>query len=582
MKYFILLLLLLSKLSFASSENITISYFESKDNTLRIEEVISKPFINLPTHSLSEGFNFNTFWIKINTKKIHSETDTKILYLNNPTLDYIDFYHNLQLVKQAGDYRKNPDQREIAYAFPLEINASNTYYLKLQTHNGLFIKFLLDTPEEHRRHTDYEKMFLTFFFGFILSLIVYNMFLFITLKERVYFYYIAFQISIFILLLSYSGLGYYLFWHGNHVLNEFIYKRFEILALFFALIFAQTFLNIKSHSFWLNRIINLTLLLLVYVVLTPWEYHAWLFQVVLILTVLLGFIMIVFALIKRVKDATLFFVATFFILLGTLVTFLKIFGFLEVNFITTWSVYIGSMIEAILFSIALANQINALKQREQALVHLQKEKLEQEVQRQTHSLKSMLQEKEILLKEINHRVKNNLQLISSFVSFALVYTKEPDVLQTLKQRIQAIALLYNSLYKQDSTTKVNMKIYISHICNEIFKIYTPNVILNLQIKNIEFSFDKAITLGLLVNEIVTNMITHAFNNKREKAKIDLSLYKEQQQYILEIHDNGLGFDVHKNYESLGLKLIKRLSEKQLKGQLLIESNDKGSSFVITF
>jgi two-component sensor histidine kinase len=424
-------------------------------------------------------------------------------------------------------------------------------------------------------------MFLTFFFGFILSLIIYNTFLFVTLKEKTYFYYIAFQVSIFMLLLSYSGMGYHLIWKENHFLNEFIYQKFEVLALFFALVFAQTFLAIKEHSIALNNAINIILLLLIYILLTPWEYHSFLFKIVLIQTVLLGFVMILYSIYKKVKDAKIFFVATIFILFSTLVTFLKIFGFLEVTFITTWSIYIGSMIEATLFSIALANKINALKEREQALISQQNIMLEDEVLKQTESLNNTLKEKEILLKEVNHRVKNNLQVISSFVSFASINSKDKKTLQTLNQRIQAISLLYRSLYKPDSKTTVDMKNYLEHLCREIFKIYMPDIRLSLHAKEVQLDFDKAITVGLLVNEVISNMIEHAFKGIKS-AKIELILKKEKDIFTLSIKDNGIGFKSDKNYKSLGLKLIKRLSEKQLKGQLLVKSDNKGSSFIIIF
>ena len=583
MKLFLILVLYLFSFSLMASEKATqvkISYLETEDTNLTIKELDSKNFLELKNNSISKGFNFHDFWIKITFPK-HSKLENQILYVNNPTLDSVEFYKNNELLQRTGDHKIDKYKNNIAYAFPLETDSHNVYYIKLQTQNGLFTKFCFDKPNMHQKRNDLEKMFLTFFFGFILSLIVYNSFLFVTLREKVYFYYIAFQISIFMLLLSYSGLGYYLIWHGNYHLNEFIYQRFEILALFFALIFAQTFLNIKRYSIKLNILINFTLLELIYIVLTPLDYHAFMLQFTLIQTVLLGLVMIVYALIKKVENANVFFMATFFILIGTLVTFLKIFGFLEVNFFTTWSVYIGSMIEATLFSIALANKINALKKREQVLLTQQKELLEVEVKKQTFSLKSTLKEKEVLLKEINHRVKNNLQIISSFISLSSVYCQDEKVLLSLQQRVQAISILYNSLYRPDSNSNVNMKIYIQHICDEIYKIYTPNIELNIEVNNLTLNFDKAIIVGLLVNEIITNMITHAFDDT-QNAQIKLSLIKRNHHYILKIIDNGKGFDSEKSYKSLGLKLIKRLSEKQLKGQLLVESNHKGSSFMVTF
>ncbi len=559
---------------------VVFSYYEAPNDTMTIEDIKNKPFQILDTDSISKGFNFHTFWIKFSVSPSDS-IEKQILYLNNPTLDYVDFYQDKQHIKSTGDRRSDLEKDTLGYAFVIDMQTPHTYYLKLKTDSGLFTSLSLNPPHIHQKQIEYEKIFLTFFFGFLFSITLYNAFLYITLREKVYLYYVTFQVSTFLLFLSYSGMGYYLLWQGNSLLNEIIYQKGEILSLFFALLFAQTFLNTKEHFTYLNKAINLTLLLLLYILFTPWQYHGWLFQTTLIWTVVLGFFIVGHAIRKKIQDATLFFVATFSVLLGTLLVFLKIFGIMEVNLITTWAVYFGSMFEALLFSIALANRITLLKKREQTLIQEQKEILEREVDKQTISLRNMVSEKETLLKEINHRVKNNLQIISSFVSFASLQSEDKKTLQALDQRIHAISLLYSSLYKPDSSTVVNMHTYIEHIVQEIFRIYTPRITLNLDIQDIELDFDKAITVGLLVNEIITNMIIHAFENV-DHATIQLYLGHKNQEYLLEIKDNGIGFDTNKQYESLGLKLIKRLSEKQLKGSLQLTSNASGSVFYILF
>jgi len=579
MRYMVILFFCVIQFTVAATP-VVFSYYEAPNDAMTIEDIQNKPFQTLDIDSISKGFNFHTFWIKFSVSPSDS-IKKQILYLNNPTLDYVDFYQDKQHIKSTGDRRSDPEKDTLGYAFVIDMQTPHTYYLKLKTDSGLFTSLSLNPPHIHKKQIEYEKLFLSFFFGFLLSITLYNAFLFITLREKVYLYYVIFQLSTLFLFLSYSGMGYYLLWHGNSLLNELIYQKAEILSLSFALLFARTFLNTPRHFIYLNKIIDLTLVLLLYILLTPWAYHGWLFQATLIWTVLLGFIMVGLAIRKKIQHATLFFAATFSVLLGTLLVFLKIFGILEVSFITTWTVYFGSMTEAMLFSIALANRISLLKKREQTLIQQQKEILEKEVAKQTVSLRNMVNEKEILLKEINHRVKNNLQIISSFVSFASLQSKDKKTLKALEQRIHAISLLYNSLYKPDSSTVVNMPTYIEHLTHEIFEIYRPNISLSLQISEIELDFDKAITVGLLINEIITNMIIHAFKNI-ENATIKLDLHTTDQGYRLQIRDNGIGFDTTASHNGLGLQLIQRLSTKQLKGTVHIESNSEGSTFTILF
>jgi len=566
MNYFILSLLLSSKLLFASEmlPQFTLSYYESVDAHLDISQVVSKPFQTLKNNTLSKGFNPHTFWLKLEVNSLIKAPYT--LYLNNPTLDIVNFYNEKTLAKQTGDHRKGTNKKEIGYTFNMETNTYNTFYIEIQSKNGLFTQFTLHSQNDYFLYTDREKLFFTFFFGFLFSLIIYNTFLFITLKEKVYFYYIAFQISIFMLLLSYSGLGYYLLWKDNVFLNEFIYEKFEIFALFFALIFAQAFLKIRQHSNLLNHTINLTLLLLLYIAITPWVYSPVFFQIVLLQTVLLGLVMISYAIAKKIKNATLFFIATFFILLGTLITFLKIFGIFEVNFATTWSVYIGSMIEAILFSIALAQRIESLKLKQQ-------------------QAKQDASQKDTLLKELRHRMKNNLQVISSFVNIAQMESQDEEkVFNALQDRITSITNLHEVFeIQKNKQDTIEMNQYFSLLIQNIQSIYDKDnsVSVTSNIETLHLPFDKSMLLGLILNEVLTNAFKYAFKDIKT-PHLSIKFYKKETNTFLTVSDNGNGFDVTKLSQGLGLTLIKRMIEKQLQGSYILDSNQKGTVFRVLF
>jgi len=578
MKYLIHLylgVLLTSNLLFASSSdaNFTFSYYQDGNSTLSISDIALKPFTPMENNSLSKGFTSDSYWIKITFNSKSQIMTHKILYIDNPTLDNVDFYEDETSIASLGDHKRSVNRQSIAYAFPITTHNDKTYYLRLQSKNGLFTQLKIQTELEHNTYIDREKIFLAFFFGFLFSLIVYNIFLFISLKEKVYLYYIAFQISIFMLLLSYSGLGYYLLWENQIYLNEFIYEKFEIFALFFALIFAKNFLNTQQHSVVLNYVININLLLLLYIAITPWQYPILFFQIILIHTVLIGFVMIGFAIIKGIQNATLFFVATFFILLGTLLTFLKIFGVLEVSFITTWSVYIGSMIEAILFSIALAKRIESLKLAQQT------------AQAKSKSLSTHLNQKNLLLKEVRHRMKNNLQVISSFISIAQMQsTKNQVILNTLHDRLMAITNLHEAFEIQKNDKDIiEMKQYLLELIHNINLAYNKKNATSIKHNIVSFhlAFDQALLVGLILNEVLTNAFKYAFT-QTDDSLIQITLEEISHKYKLTISDNGCGFNQTLDPKGLGLTLLQRMIKKQLGGHYTVDSTPNGTIYTIWF
>jgi two-component sensor histidine kinase len=233
------------------------------------------------------------------------------------------------------------------------------------------------------------------------------------------------------------------------------------------------------------------------------------------------------------------------------------------------------MLEAILFSIAIAKRIETIKEYDKELQLNQKTMLQKEVKRQTQKLQTLLQ-------EVNHRVKNNLQIVSSFINISLQNSSEKRVLKALNSRIQTIALLHSSLYKSDIKVDINIKEYIQNIVENIYQIYDPNIELHIDIEDTNIDFNRAIIIGLVVNEIVINTLTHAFKTDSKNPSIYIELCYKNNSYILTIDDNGVGFNIDKEYKTLGLKLINRLVTKQLKGNLDINSTKNGSSFKIRF
>ena len=204
-------------------------------------------------------------------------------------------------------------------------------------------------------------------------------------------------------------------------------------------------------------------------------------------------------------------------------------------------------------------------------------------------LESSLAEKEILLKEIHHRVKNNLQIISSLIVLQEQYVKDERILHIFKDfqnRIKVMALIHQTLYNSENLNKIYLSSYIKNLVNNLFKAYSADskqIKLELNIEDIDFSLDNANACGLIINELVSNSLKHAFSENND-GKIIVTLKKTiNNRILLDVYDNGIGIPKevdYKNSDSLGLKLISTIT-KQMDGKISIERNN-GTHVKITW
>lgn len=205
-------------------------------------------------------------------------------------------------------------------------------------------------------------------------------------------------------------------------------------------------------------------------------------------------------------------------------------------------------------------------------------------------LKEALAEKKILLKEIHHRVKNNLQVITGLLSLQSSFLndeKTKEIFKYSQYRINAMAVVHEMLYQSNEISYINYGDYLEQLTTGLVKAMAPrhcNVQVNIQAPNIQLNIDTAIPLGLLVNEIITNALKYAFPNQTE-GLIYLNLKAlEHPHFQLEIGDNGIGMNpdlTPKTSDSLGLKLIQRLSI-QLMGNLAYNYQKKGTHYLLSF
>lgn len=204
-------------------------------------------------------------------------------------------------------------------------------------------------------------------------------------------------------------------------------------------------------------------------------------------------------------------------------------------------------------------------------------------------LQASLQEKEVLLQEVHHRVKNNLQVITSLLDLQSQQIEEPVMLEVFREsqnRVKSMALVHEKLYQSKNLTGINFSEYTQSLTNYLLRAYELNtgyITLELDIEEITLNIDTAIPCGLIINELVSNALKHAFPDKMS-GKIKIILHAEfNDSFILSVEDNGVGFPPDWEFsraKSLGIQLIKVLTN-QLKGNVEIEQN-AGSKIRVKF
>lgn len=238
-------------------------------------------------------------------------------------------------------------------------------------------------------------------------------------------------------------------------------------------------------------------------------------------------------------------------------------------------VIIGAVVLLLVFCVMLYNAYHLKKRNNQTLESQQKQ------------LKKLLDEKEWLLKEIHHRVKNNLQMVISLLNSQSAYLDNDAAISAIKNsqhRMYAMSLIHQKLYQTDDLSTINMQWYIRELVNYMEDSFDTHnrIYFNLDVITAEFDVAQAVPVGLILNEVVSNAIKYAFPGGR-KGKIFISLRIEHDQYVLCISDNGIGlpdnYDISTS-ESLGMSLIYGLSQ-QLEGVLEVK-NDDGLCFHIQF
>jgi PAS domain S-box-containing protein len=185
-------------------------------------------------------------------------------------------------------------------------------------------------------------------------------------------------------------------------------------------------------------------------------------------------------------------------------------------------------------------------------------------------LRKAVKEKESLLREVHHRVKNNLQVISSLLNLQAASIKDPQVVQLFREsqtRITSIALLHETLHRSNDLSRIRMSNYLRTLAGHVFRSYGIDhkaIVLDLLVEDLAFDIDTAMTCGMIVEELLSNSLKHAYAvGKEGRIQIELQA-QDEGAYLLQVSDDGVGIlkdGVRRNSGSLGLELVNLLAGK---------------------
>lgn len=243
--------------------------------------------------------------------------------------------------------------------------------------------------------------------------------------------------------------------------------------------------------------------------------------------------------------------------------------------------------DACVFIMAPTDRINEYVEKEVDTKNIEKLEIPVFFKRKVieEQLRQSIGQKELLIKEIHHRVKNNLQIIVSLLRLQMNKIDDPkfkEEFETSMNRVSTMAAVHELMYRGENLDRLSMKTYFTNLSHSLLQLYNTgehvDFEINLDIDDVEFSLEQSIPLGLILNEITCNSFKHALKNG---GKFFLYLNKLNSHYELTIGDNGPGLGASENNEGLGLSLIEILCD-QIDADLTIDNSSEGLVYKIGF
>ena len=531
-------------------------------------------------------------WIKLDFYNDEEFSVSKVLEIRNPLLESVILYDNLKKVSKGVLY-DNRFKHTINTIFEvtLEPKEHKSCYLEVSNSTtALRLAIYLQDQECFFKDEMKQQALVFLFFGILLMLYVYMTILFVYTREKSYIYYSFYLFALIAQQATYLGVS-QIFLPSWLLYYDNLGVVFKVNMLYItAAVFAKSFLQTKEYP-KIDKLYNF-IIIVALIEIPLFGFPSFYYPEVAILT---GFIFVMFNMLIGVfvyrrgyKQARFFVIGWSFLFVGFTLMILDALGIISfMQKVPNLIMYLTAL-EAILLSLAFTDRYIILKEQttkaSELLVETLKNRqsvIESEILKRTEELSLAYESKKVLLKEVHHRTKNNLQLILSLVrmqsrdSNAIV----KESAKNLEYRINAIAKTHQMLYLKDDLQKIDMDEYIAELCSDLENFSEKNLTIDTEVTEIYMPLREAGYVGLILNELVTNAIKYVV---KEDIEIEVKMFMQEGVYTLVVSDNGDGYKYSDlQGEGIGTKLVKTLVEDQLEGELEI-SSEKGLKYTIRF
>lgn len=559
-----------------------ISCFEDKVGTFSIQSIAASPdtlFTSCNTDIINFGFSRSVFWLKFVVKGQDS-INNWIMEIRSPDLDSVTFYYKAEngiwKEKNDGDnwpfYKREMNTRNISFKLPQSTGNATEYYIKIKSMGPVTVPVKIEKNDFFISESLKSEVFYGICYGILLIMLFYNLFIYFSIKETSYiFYVLSVASSILFYGLYYGHIPQYITHFKSPVINYLLPLMGSILGIT-GIQFVKNFLNLAKIAPYFNRLMNILILLyfvnlLILVFIDP--------VIAPRINAVLAFIAIVLVLIasftafkKGNREARFFILAWSFYLISIFIFVLRILGlFPDYEFIMN-ILLIGSIVEVALQSFALADKINIYRiQKEQALaqiIHLREEdasRLEQKVKERTIQLEHANEEINLINKDLevfsrtaSHDLRAPLRSITGFAvlleknSAAVLSEDSKHYLRIIKassKRMEQLIedlLAFSRLGKKELVKEeINMKDLVKNIINELKVSQIQEHTININIGSIENSFGDPILLKQVWINLISNAIKYSM--KKPKIEIEIGSKTNDNEVTYWVKDNGAGFNM---------------------------------------
>lgn len=574
-KVFILILIFTHNLLFSQTiflnENIDkfdkfeMNYIKDITSSLNYKDIKETNFEEKISNRFSFGYINYPIWFKLELYNNSNKQNSFIIALEEPFFDSVsliyeknnDIYEINNSVKDDILNRQQPHPNN-HFKVILEPNETLTVYLKVRSLFSTFAEVFIYNEQYYNFNSKKQYFVYFIYLGAIATMAFYNLFLYLYLKEISYLYYFGYSFSFGFWVGLFSGVLYY------YIPIKYIYYLHSCapLALIFLILFSNKVLNIKFLYPIIYKILNLNLLFLIILVFwVPLDIKTG-FTLVNVVSSYLFFTYFILSFILSFKKNTIakyYFIAIGIFLITISLLSLMTMGILPNNIYFRYLFIAGSFIELVMLSLILAFRINLIQKEYQNKLEDEILKQTKNINEQNKALKNLLKEKEELLKEIFHRIKNNFQILIAMLSMEINkensnYTK--NKIENIILKLKSMSIVHDMLYNQKDDEMINIKDFFSKLC---YHLSLPSIKIEAIIEDFFLTSKITKDLALLINEFITNSIKHS--NYGDICKIYLNISKKNNTIIIEYKDDGEKLKNSSYKQGYGTMFIEEFTSK---------------------